>query len=85
MSLVVLIAGAVVLALGVAAVFAVLFLVLRAVRSSGRSASRGVGPGEGGAAFHAGTAPGPEYGSRPDWQGRAAREGEYSAEDGPRP
>lgn len=48
---------------GIALVFAVLGFVLHRVRASGRSASRGYGTGEGGTAYHAGTRPGPEFGS----------------------
>ncbi len=48
---------------GVALVIAVLGFLLSRARASGRSASRGRGTGEGGTAFHAGTRPGPRYGS----------------------
>jgi hypothetical protein len=56
-------AGLLVVVGGIALVFGVLGFVLYKVRASGRSASRGHGTGEGGTAFHAGTRPGPEFGS----------------------
>ena len=61
---------------GIALVFGVLGFVLHRVRASGRSASRGHGTGEGGTAFHAGTRPGPEFGSTVE-EGRPVSGSDY--------